>query len=72
VAPAITPRTISAAAGSVDRIQPGKSATTTTALATQANAAEAGIAPWRRAASRRRGVAGIVRSAESDMRLAVG
>jgi hypothetical protein len=57
VAPAITPRTISAAAGSVDRIQPGKSTTTTTALATQANAAEAGIAPCRREERRRKQLA---------------
>ena len=64
-----TARTISVAAGSVARAQPGSSITTTAALATQASPAAAGIAPCRRAASRRRGVAGIVRSAESDMRV---
>jgi hypothetical protein len=54
-------------AASVVRAHQGRRRIATTAEATQAGSAAVGIAPWRRAASRRRGVAGRRRSLAADM-----
>ena len=64
-APRIAERTRSVAAGIVAVAQMGSSSVAVPAVATHAGSAAVGIAPWRRAASRRRGVAGITRSESS-------
>jgi len=63
-------RSISAAAGSVAAAHAGASATAVSTAASHAGSDESGIMPCCRAASRRRGVAGIVRSDASDIRAA--
>jgi hypothetical protein len=57
------------AAGIVAVAQMGSSSVAVPAVATHAGSAAVGIAPWRRAASRRRGVAGITRSESSAIEL---
>jgi hypothetical protein len=60
-------RTLSAAAGIVRRAQAGASRIAVAAEAAHAGRSAVAAKPARRAASRRRGVAGIMRSAESDI-----
>ena len=58
-------RDASLAVVALQEIEMGSSSVAVPAVATHAGSAAVGIAPWRRAASRRRGVAGITRSESS-------